>query len=181
MRRNRFVLDSADELLILTTEIGKPLGFATRRECHEGKGKTHWGLLAIIKRPDGRIILARRSSNKSVFPNIWDGTVATHVLSGDTPEIAAQRETKEELGLEVSYQRIGDFFYSAQDRNYSENEFCSILIGVSDKTVNPNTDEVSEVKELNLGQLKETLSLSPREFSPWFKTAFKKFQKNIFS
>ena len=99
---NRFTVDPADEMLILTTKEGKPIGQATRKECHTGAGKTHWALLAMVKRSNGIIILAKRSPMKSVFANIWDGTVATHVLAGDTPELAAKRETKEELGIEVS-------------------------------------------------------------------------------
>ena len=176
---NRFTVDPADEMLILTTEEGTPIGTATRKECHEGAGKTHWALLAIIKRSNGTIIAARRSSKKSVFPNIWDASVATHVLKGDTPESAAKRETKEELGMDVDFKVIGAYFYTDGDGDYSENEYCTLLIGESDAIVDPLEDEVSEIEELTFAQLQEKIQADPPSYSKWLREAIKHYHTAI--
>jgi len=176
---SRFWVDPADEILILTTKDGTPIGQATRRACHQREGKTHWGLLAVIKRSNGDIILARRSSNKSVFANIWDGSVATHVLPEDTPEKAAKRETKEELGVDVHFTVVGGYYYFTRDGDHAENEFCTLLVGVSDDTVHPLPTEVSEVKELSPDALGEKIKCFPSEYSPWLKEALKKFTPEL--
>lgn len=176
---NRFTVDKADEMLILTTEEGIPIGTATRKECHEGKGKTHWALLAIIKRTNGDIIVARRSPKKSVFPTIWDASVATHVLQGDTPASAAKRETKEELGIEVDFNIIGAYFYTAEDQDYSENEYCTLLIGTSDAQVVPNSDEVSEVEDLTFAELQKKIDAHPSDYSKWLREALKHYSSEI--
>lgn len=176
---DRFTIDPANEMLILTTKEGKLIGEATRKECHQGEGKTHWAILAVIMRSNGNIILARRSAQKSVFPNIWDGSVATHVLAGDKPESSAIRETQEELGIFVSYKPIGSFYYFAKDEDYAENEYCTVLVGVSDEEVKPLPAEVSEVKEMSISELEEAIVSEPESYSPWFRIAFEKFKKSL--
>ena len=175
----RFTVDPAEEMLILTTKEGKPIGTATRKECHTGEGKTHWGFLAMVKRSNETIILAKRSRRKSVFANVWDGSVASHVLPGDTPESAAHRETKEELGIDVSYQRIGDFFYTTKDGDHAENEFCSLLLGKSAQSVTPLPTEVSAVKNVPYEELYKQIKMFSKKYSPWLKIALKRYGSTI--
>lgn len=172
---DRFTTDPADEMLILTTQKGKPVGTATRKECHTGLGRTHWGFLALIKRSNETIVVAKRSRQKSVFANIWDASVASHVLSGDTPESAAQRETREELGMHVSFTKIGDFFYTTRDGDYAENEYCTFLIGRSDQSATPLETEVSAVKHIPYQELYRQVKALPRTFSPWLKIALERY------
>lgn len=178
---SRYTSDPAEEVIILTTQDGKPIGRATREECHKGQGKTHWGLLAIVKRSDGRIILARRSGEKSVFANIWDGSVATHVLRGDTPQTAASRETQEELGISVRFTLIGGYYYNASDGDHAENEFCSLLMGTSDDMMQADPKEVSEVKEITFEQLDQEITQSPNVYSPWLKIGLRLYGDQIAS
>lgn len=177
MQRNRFSSDPPNQILILTNSRGKVRGFAPRELCHSGRGQTHWGLLAVLKRSDGRIIFARRSPKKSVFANVWDGTVATHVHPGETVEGAATRQTKKELGIDVAFSQIGSFFYQATDQDYSENEYCSILIGISDAVLHLKREEVSEVAEIH-PQLVMPF-FSSQTLSPWFSLAWEKFGRQI--
>ncbi len=176
---DRYTIDPADEMLVLMTKTGKAIGQARREDCHKGKGKTHWGVLGVIKRSDGRIILAKRSRHKSVFANMWDGSVATHVLVGDRPEQAAVRETREELGISVRFEPIGNFFYQARDGDHAENEYCTVLLGTSDKPLKPLTQEVSQTQELTFAELVNRLQTMPGKYSPWMILAFQKFAAKI--
>lgn len=179
MSDNRFNIDPADEMLLTTDREGNVTGTATRKDCHTGNGLTHWAILAVVKRSNGNIILAQRSAEKSVFPLIWDASVATHVLEGDTPETAAQRETKEELGIDVTFQRIGDYFYEAKDGEYCENEYCSLLVGISDEEVNILKREVAECIEMTMADLSKKLIVHPEQFSPWMHIAFQRYMDVI--
>lgn len=178
-RMSRYRIDPADELLILTTKRGKPIGQAPREDCHRGKGKTHWAILAVVTRKNGDVILAKRSQYKSVFPNIWDVSVASHVLPGDTPQKTAKRETKEELGIDVIFKPIGAFYYFHHDDDYAENEFCTVLVGSSNDKITPLPEEVSEVQTVSLSELKKRLAIFPDTYSPWMKIAFQKFLRKI--
>ena len=103
--------ENKQQLLILTDQNGNKIGMGTRDECHSGEGKTHLAFMAFILNGKSEIILTKRSKNKSLWPLIWDVSTISHVLPGETPEIAARRRGKEELGMDVGFKDVGAFFY----------------------------------------------------------------------
>ncbi len=55
--------------------------------------------------PDGKLLIQQRQSFKKGWPGLWDVSVGGHVSAGESPREAAERETEEELGLDIS---LGD-------------------------------------------------------------------------
>ena len=51
--------------------------------------------------PEGRMLIQQRQPFKRGWSNLWDITVGGSAVSGDTSRSAAERETKEELGLDI--------------------------------------------------------------------------------
>ena len=49
----------------------------------------------------GEMLIQQRQSTKKHFPDMWDISVGGQVSSGETSELAAQREIYEELGLDI--------------------------------------------------------------------------------
>jgi 8-oxo-dGTP diphosphatase len=47
---------------------------------------------------DGKILLAKRSAGKNLYPNAWD-LIGGHCESGEDPEAALVRELREEIGI----------------------------------------------------------------------------------
>jgi len=47
------------------------------------------------------MLMQQRSFNKKVYPGEWAETCAGHVAKGEESEMAAHRELKEEMGLEI--------------------------------------------------------------------------------
>lgn len=62
---------------------------------------------AVVRRPDGRILLLRRAAGRSRYPGHWC-VVTGLVESGETPRVAAIRELSEELRLVAEPQRGGE-------------------------------------------------------------------------
>ena len=52
--------------------------------------------------PEGRMLIQQRQPFKRGWSNLWDITVGGSAVSGDTSRSAAERETKEELGLDIN-------------------------------------------------------------------------------
>lgn len=50
----------------------------------------------------GQLLLQRRSPQKKSYPGYWDVSAAGGVRAGETGREAAVRETREELGLDIS-------------------------------------------------------------------------------
>ncbi|MBQ9008644.1 MAG: NUDIX domain-containing protein [Clostridia bacterium] len=51
--------------------------------------------------PEGKMLIQQRQPWKRAWPNLWDVSVCGSAIAGDTSKAAAERETREELGLEV--------------------------------------------------------------------------------
>ena len=55
---------------------------------------------------EGRMLIQQRQPFKKGWSNLWDVTVGGHAAAGDSSRSAAERETKEELGLSVDLKDV---------------------------------------------------------------------------
>ena len=55
-----------------------------------------------IFNPEGRMLIQQRQPFKQGWSGLWDITVGGSAVSGDSSRSAAERETREELGLAIS-------------------------------------------------------------------------------
>lgn len=51
--------------------------------------------------PEGRMLIQQRQPFKEGWSNMWDITVGGSAVAGDTSRTAAERETREEIGLNI--------------------------------------------------------------------------------
>ena len=97
------------------------------------------------------LLLQKRAAHKRTWPNLLDISAAGHIALGEEPLFAAIRETKEEIGLDVT---AADFKLIAVDRHNIvasggeiENEFCWVYL-LQLKSSNNFTLQKSEVSSL---------------------------------
>ena len=103
--------------------------------------------------------MQKRSANKKLWPNMWDVTVGGHVDSGEFGRQALIRETKEELGIEISDEDIkylvGSTSINEQgdiiNKHYNECYLITKNIDVSNIVI--QKEEVSEVKYFSREEL----------------------------
>ncbi|HEC22343.1 MAG TPA: NUDIX hydrolase [Chloroflexi bacterium] len=62
---------------------------------------------AVLQRPDGRILLLKRSPNHTSNPGKWC-FVTGYVEADESPREAAIRELREELGIQATPSRSGE-------------------------------------------------------------------------
>ncbi|MDR1883887.1 MAG: NUDIX domain-containing protein [Prevotella sp.] len=88
-----------EEIFPLVDETGNITGQASRSACHNGSKLLHPVIHLHIFNQAGDLFLQKRSAAKDMQPGKWDSSVAGHMDLNETPEVAACREAKEELGL----------------------------------------------------------------------------------
>lgn len=88
-----------EEWFDLVDENGTRIGKARRRECHGNPALLHQAVHVFVFNAAGELFLQRRSRNKDVQPGKWDTSVGGHVDAGESPDAAACREMREELGI----------------------------------------------------------------------------------
>lgn len=165
--------EKSSQRLLLTDAKGLIIGTASREECHYGYGKPHLAFMAFILNKNNEILLTQRSSQKSLWPLYWDASTISHVLAGETVEKAANRRGKEELGMDVIFADLGAFYYREKYEKNSENEYCHVLIGISDISPNLNPVEINAVKKVSFSDLLRDINQHQDKYTPWLKLALK--------
>ncbi len=98
--------DNAEELFPIVDEEGNITGAATRGECHSGSMLLHPVVHLHVFNSRGDIYLQRRPMWKDIQPGRWDTAVGGHVDLGESVQQALQRETAEELGIDLSHLQV---------------------------------------------------------------------------
>lgn len=85
---------------------------ATRAEMRSQR-LLHRAVSIAVFGSDGRLLVHRRAATKDIWPSYWDIAAGGVVSSGESYEVAAERELAEELGVAgVTLQWLGGGRYT---------------------------------------------------------------------
>jgi len=163
-----------EEYVILVDQDDNPIGKEDKVKCHLPNGKLHRAFTALIFNGDGKLLLTKRSEGKMLWPNDWDGTVASHPKESETYVSSAERRMPEEIGISCKMNYVNKFEYHVPYKDIgSENEICGTLIGTVDSFEDSRMikDEISEVKWINPDELKNELEQNKDVYCPWMVIA----------
>lgn len=172
-----------DEYIDIVTKNGKPTGKSELKSIIHKKGYYHNTAHIWFYTNEGKILLSQRSAKKTICPLMWDVSVAGHIDADETVKQAAIRETKEEIGLEISendLQKIGVFeCFQSYDTGIIDNEFhhtfiCELKVPISELI--PQEEEVEALKLVALNDFKtliDTIENNNNHFVPSNKSYYK--------
>ena len=163
-----------EEYVILVDENDNPIGKEEKVKCHLPNGKLHRAFTALIFNNEGKLLLTKRSEGKMLWPNDWDGTVASHPRESETYASSAERRMPEEIGIRCKMNYVNKFEYHVPYKDIgSENEICGTLIGTIDSFDESSMikDEISEIKWINPDELKNELQHDMDVYCPWMVIA----------
>jgi len=163
-----------EEYVILVDENDNPIGKEEKVKCHLPNGKLHRAFTILLFNEEGKLLLTKRSQSKMLWPNDWDGTVASHPRESETYVSSAERRLPEEIGVICSLEYLFKFEYHVLYKDIgSENEICGTLIGIlrDSSTINLVKDEIVETKWVTVDELISDLQKKPRIFCPWMLIA----------
>jgi len=170
MYRNDEVVSFDSEPLILVNDEDVETGYKSKAECHDGDGILHRAFSIFIFNRDRELLVQKRAGDKRLWPLYWSNSCCSHPRKGERIEQAALRRMQQELGIRTDLKFLYKFKYHARFEDAgSENELCSVFIGVSTDEPLINPFEISEYKYIPLGEVSAELSSHPENYSPWFK------------
>jgi len=168
---------SSDEWFDIIDEKGQILFQAPRTICHQDPSLLHAVVHLHIFDTNNRLYLQKRPSHKLIQPNKWDTAVGGHISSGETIPQALQRESLEEINLNLETLKIIPLArYIWRNEQESEMVF-SFFCHTSAKPI-PNTEEITEGRFWSARQIRERIK--EEIFSENFIYEFEQFLQAIF-
>jgi isopentenyl-diphosphate delta-isomerase len=167
------------EYIIIVDKDGNYLGKEERGKCHQGNGILHSAFLVMVFNEKLELMLAKRSQKKSLWPGFWDGTVASHYPSKQNQERTIKDRILHEIGARcMNLKYLFKFRYHVEYKDIgSENEICDVFMAKDIKSVDvsPNKSEISDIKFLEIPELKNDISGNSKHYAPWFLIALGKY------
>ena len=139
---------AASELVVLVEEENTPLGTMLKSEVHSAQTPLHRAFSFFLFSARGEFLLQRRSAQKKAWPLTWSNSCCGHPALGEDNEAAIRRRLRDELGADdhTEIRHVSDYRYRFTKDGIEENEICPVFLGRTDAIVNPNADEIEEVK-----------------------------------
>ena len=176
------------ELLDVLDGEGKPTGNVKDKVQIYKDGDWFRSVHIWIVNDKKEILLQKRSSKKTTFPNLWAVSVSGHVMAGESSMDAVVREIKEELNMDID-KTACQYLFTVRRQNIFKNcinrvfdEVYLVRLNIDVKNVKLQKSELCEIKYFELEYLKKALENRDERFVPMDlekETLFKYLARDI--
>jgi 16S rRNA (adenine1518-N6/adenine1519-N6)-dimethyltransferase len=161
-----------DERFPVVDKNDRVLRYAHRLDVH-GNNLRHRAVHILIFNQTGAVYLQQRSRWKDRHPLKWDSSAAGDVAAGETYNQAAQRELKEELGVNTGLKKILKLPASAK----TEQEFVWLYRGDLGDIPIPNRSEIEAGAFFPPAIIDGWVAARPENFAPGFMESWKAYRR----
>jgi 16S rRNA (adenine1518-N6/adenine1519-N6)-dimethyltransferase len=164
--------DASEESFSIVDEHDQVIGAARRGQVH-ANNLLHRAVHMLIFNSAGEVFLQLRSRWKDRHPLTWDSSAAGHVNAGEEYDQSAARELREELGIEISLEKVATL--PASER--TGYEFICFYRGSYDGELRPNPSEIEAGRFFSPTIVNAWIKARPQEFAPGFIECWKIWQE----
>ena len=162
--------DNQNEVFPIVDEDGAVIGRATRGECHNGSRLLHPVVHLHVFNSSGELYLQKRPEWKDIQPGKWDTAVGGHIDYGETPEVALQREVREELAIkDFNAELIGKYVFEG----LRERELVYVHRTTYDDEICPSAEELDGGRFWTMQEIQAALGKGV--LTPNFESEFRRF------
>lgn len=141
------------ELIDILDENGNKIGIKDREDAFRDGNFLRAVHLWIYSPKKNKILIQKRSSKKKYDKNKWDLTCGGHVKAGEDSITAIIRETKEEIGIDISSEN----FIKLYEEKYigSKKYFFDVYFLEKDLDINDLVLQEEEVQDIKYFLIEE--------------------------
>lgn len=174
------VVSFDSEQLILVDAEDRETGFASKTDCHDGRGLLHRAFSLFIFNDRGELLLQQRSAAKRLWPGYWANSCCSHPRRGEDMRQATQRRLAQELGLHCALRYLFKFTYQADYQGLgAEHELCWVYIGHASAPVRANANEIAAWRYISPDDLDQEIATHPDRFTPWLKLEWQHLRRDF--
>lgn len=146
--------EKEDEIWEILNEERQPTGTYHRRGDMLLEGQYHLVVNICIFNSMGQMLIQKRQPWKKSWPGLWNVSAGGSATAGDTSQIAAQRETEEEIGYSRDFSEERPYFTINGTKS-----FCDYYIIEEDLDINTLSLQQEEVAEVKWATKEEILTM----------------------
>ena len=161
------------EELILVNYDDEEIGYMDKTYVHR-EGLLHRAFSVFIVH-NGKMLIQKRNIRKYHSGGLWANACFSHPRKGEELQQAVHRRLQEELGFDCAVRELCDFVYRTVFSDHlCEYEFDHVFLGEYSGDVKLNEEEASEIKWIDIEELKALAVNKPEQFASWFLIALQK-------
>lgn len=161
------VEQTGEEQFDVVDERDQVLYSLPRSEVHRRRLR-HRAVHIFLLRPDGQLLIHKRSAQKEEFPSVWTSSASGHVTAGESYDACAPRELQEELGVTAPLQRL-QYFPACEE---TSREFTVLYQACSSAEICFDRQEMTEIRWMPPQRIADWIATAPGDFSPAFLLLF---------
>ena len=153
------------ELWDIYDENRNRTGKIIERGKNWGNEKYHLIIHVAIFDSKSRMLIQKRATQKSAWPDLWDISCGGSAIAGEDSRMAAEREVMEELGIKIDLTSVRPHFIMNYERGFDD--FYSVNMDVVLEELRIQEDEVSEIMWATKDEIDQLFDKGC--FVPYFK------------
>jgi len=116
-----------------------------------------------------QMLIQQRAMGKYHSAGLWANSCCSHPQPGEDLNLSVDHRLQEELGLKCPCKEVFSFvYYHKFSDNLFEYEYDHVFVGKYDGDVQFNTDEIAQVKWMQIDELASDVIAFPEKYSVWF-------------
>ncbi len=163
----------ASEMFDVVNERNEVTGQLTRGEVH-ARGLLHRAVHVFVINVRGDVYLQKRSHLKDVSPLKWDSSAAGHLDVGESYAACAIRETREEVGIEITGTELAAQLPAGTHTDF---EFVELHIARHNGPMKCLPEEIATGDWFKPEAIDEWVAARPQDFAKGFVTCWKAWRK----
>ena len=160
----------AEEIYDVVNDCDEVIGRASRSEVHV-RGLLHRAAHVLVFDTRGEVFLQKRSMSKDRQPGVWDSSASGHLDSGETYDVCAVREVREELGVTLA--RPPEHLFKLDACPETDQEFVWVYRARHEGTFTLPPEEIERGDWFTPVEVTRWLAERPHDFASAFRLIWK--------